>query len=157
MCFATGGLGIFDCRLEFVRLRKVVGLDLCEESSNCSDEGVHTGVFLGGSRSCKLLNTVGLGVCLAGKPREIGGVAARTCGCGGVGCKGQGACPTPHKGGGAGSKQRRCWRPRLNHNRWPRAACYGEGVRGGLSQRLKGVGRGVEGGIFAGPGDHRDK
>ena len=68
-----------------------------------------------------------------------------------------GACPPPCEGGRADSKQRRCWCPRLNHNRWPRATRHGEGVGGGLSQRLEGVGRGVESGIVAAPGDHSVK
>ena len=76
---------------------------------------------------------------------------------GGVGCEGVGTCPSPCEGGGASSEQRRCRRPRLNHNGWPRATRYGEGVRGGLSQPLRRVGRGVERGIFAGPGDHSVK
>ena len=152
VCAAARGLGVFDCRVEFVCLREVVGLDLCEKPGDRGDKGLHAGVFLGGSRSCKPLNPVGLWVCLAGEDREIGGVAARAFCCGGVGC--ERCCPPPCEGGRAGSKQRRCWRPRLNHNRWPRATRHGEGVEGGLSQRLKGVGRGVEGGIFVGPRDH---
>ena len=51
------------------------------------DEGVHAGVFLGGSRSREPLDPVRLGVCLAGEAREIGGVAARAFCCGGVGCE----------------------------------------------------------------------
>ena len=154
MCVTTIGLNVFDCRTELVCLCKVVGLDLCKKSGDRGDEGVHTGVFLSGSRGCKPLNPVGLWVCLAGETREIGGVAARAFCCGGVGCEGYGACPPACEGGRTGSKQRRCRRPRLNHNRWPRATRHGEGVGGGLSQCLQGVGRGVEGGIFAGLEDY---
>ena len=87
MCAATRGLGVFDCRTEFIRLHEVVGLDLCKKSGDRCDEGVHAGVFLGGSRSREPLDPVGLGVCLAGEAREIGGVAARALCCGGVGCE----------------------------------------------------------------------
>ena len=87
VCAATRGLGVFDCRTEFVPLREVVGLDLCKISGDYGDKGVHAGVFLGGSHSCKPLNPVGLWVCLAGEAREIGGVAARAFCCGGVGCE----------------------------------------------------------------------
>ena len=154
MHVVTRGLCVFDGRTERVCLGEVVGLDLGKKFGDCGDEGVHTGVFLTGSRSCKPLNPVGLWVCLAGEAREIGGVAARAFCCGVVGCEGQGACPFPCKGGRAGSKQRRCWRPRLNHNRWPRATCHGEEVRGGFSQRPEAVSRRVKGGILSGPGDH---
>ena len=87
VCAATRGLGVFDCRTEFVLLREVVGLDLCKKSGDPGDKGVHAGVFLGGSCSCEPLNPVRLWVCLAGKAREIGGVAARSFCCGGVACK----------------------------------------------------------------------
>ena len=154
VCAATRGLSVFDIRTEFVRSPKVISLDFRKESSDGGDEGVHAGVFLGGSHGCELLDPVGRWICLTGEPREIGGVAVRTFGCGGVGCEGVGTCPSPCEGRGASSEQRGCRRPQLNHNRWPRATRYGEGVRGGLPQPLRGVGRGVEGGIFAGPGDH---
>ena len=72
----------------------------CKESGDGCDEGVHAGVFLGGSRGCESLDPVGRQICLAGKPREIGGVAAWTFGCGGVGCEGVGTCPPPVKGEG---------------------------------------------------------
>ena len=111
MCVATRGLGVFDVRTEFVRSRKVVGLDFCKKSGNGGDEGVHAGVLLGGICGCKPLDLVGLWVCLTGEPREIGGVAAQTFCCGGVGCEGVGTCPSPCEGTGAGSEQRRCRRP----------------------------------------------
>ena len=136
VCAATKELSVFDITTEFVRSREVVSLDFCKKSGDGGDEGVHAGVFLGGSCRCKLLDQVGLWVCLAGEPREIGGVAARTFGCGEVGYEAVGTCPSPCERGGASSEQRRCRRPRLNHNRWPRAPRYGEGVRGGLSQPL---------------------
>ena len=156
VCAATRGLSVFDIRTEFVRSREVVSLDFCKKTGNSGDEGVHGGVFLGGSCGCIPLDPVALWVCLAGEPtgREISGVAARTFGCGGVGCEGVGTCPSPGEGGGASSKQRRSRRPRLHHNRRPRATRYREGVRGGLSQPPRRVGRGVKGGIFSGPGDH---
>ena len=66
VCFAARGLGVYDCGLELVCPCKVVGLDLCNEPSNGVDKCVHTGVFLRGSRGCKPLNPVGLGVRLAG-------------------------------------------------------------------------------------------
>ena len=87
MCAATRGLSVFDCRTELIRLREVVGLDLCKKSGDGGDEGVHAGVFLGGSCGCKPLNPVGLWVCLAGEARKIGGVAARAFCCRGVGCE----------------------------------------------------------------------
>ena len=103
VCAAARGLSVFDVRTEFVRSRKVIGLDFCKESGNGGDEGVHAGVFLGSSCGCKPLDPVGLWVCLAGEPRELGGVAARTFGCGGVGCEWVGACPSPCEGRGASS------------------------------------------------------
>ena len=107
VCAATRGLSVFDIRTEFVRSREVVSLDFCKKTSDGGDEGVHAGVFLGGSCGCKPLDPVGLWVCLAGEPREIGGVAARTFGCGGVGCEGVGTCSSPCEGGGASSEQRK--------------------------------------------------
>ena len=148
VCVATRGLSVFDIRTEFIRSRKVVSLDFCKESGDGGDEGVHAGVFLGGSCSCKPLDPVGLWISLAGEPREIGSVTAQTFGCGGVGCEGVGTRPSPSEGRGASSEQRWCRRLRLNHNRRPRATRYGEGVRGGISQPLRGVGRGVEGNIL---------
>ena len=59
VCAATRGLGVFNVRTEFVRSRKVVGLDFCKKSSDRGDEGVHVGVFLGSSCGCKALNPVG--------------------------------------------------------------------------------------------------
>ena len=87
MCATTRGLCVFDCRTELVRLHEVVGLNLCKKFGDLGDEGIHTGVFLSGSRSCKLLNPVGLRVSLAGEAREIGGVAVRAFCCGRVGCE----------------------------------------------------------------------
>ena len=157
VCTATRGLSVFDIRTEFVRPRKVISLDFCKESGHGGDEGVHAGVFLSGSRGCEPLDPVGLWVCLASETREIGGVATRTFGYGGVGCEEVGTCPSPCEGRGLSSEQRRCGRPPLNHNRRPRATSYGEGVRGGLSQSLRGVGRRVESGIFVGPWDNSVK
>ena len=121
VCAATRGLSVFDIRTEFLRSREVVSLDLYKKSGDGGDEGVHAGVFLGGSCGCKPLDPVGQRVCLAGEPREIGGVAAQTFGSAGVGCEGVGTCPSPCEGGGASSERRRCRRLRLNHNRRPRA------------------------------------
>ena len=152
---ATRGLNVFEVRTEFVRLRNVVGLDFCKESGDSGDEGVYAGVFLGGSSCCKPLNPVGLWVCLASESREIGGVAAQTVVCGGVGCGKEAASSCPRKtGGGSGAEQRGCRRSRVNHNSWPRATRHGHGVRGGLSQRLEGVGRGVKGSISLTFGGH---
>ena len=108
VCAATRGLSVFDIITEFVRSREVVRLDFCKKSVDGGDDGIHAGFFLGGSCGCKPLDPVELWVCLAGKPREIGGVAARTFGCGGVGCEGVGSCPSFCEGGGASSEQRRC-------------------------------------------------
>ena len=95
---ATRGLSVFDIRTEFVRSCKVIILDFCKESGDGGDEGVYVGVFLGGSRGCKPLDPVGLWVCLASETREIGGVAARTFGRGGVGCEGVGTCDGCNRG-----------------------------------------------------------
>ena len=77
---------------------------------------------------------------------------------GGVGCRKDAASSCPRgNGGSAGSKQRGCRSPRLNHNRWPRATRHGEGVRGGLSPHLKGVGRGIKGGVLIAFGRHHGR
>ena len=88
MCAAARGLSVFDVRTEFVRSRKLNSLDFYKESGDGGDVGVHPGVFLGSSCGCTPLDPVGLWICLAGEPREIGGVAARTFGCGGLAAKG---------------------------------------------------------------------
>ena len=46
MCATTRGLCVFNCRAELVRLCEVVGLNLCEKSGDCGDEGIHNGGFL---------------------------------------------------------------------------------------------------------------
>ena len=103
---ATRELDVFDCRVELVCLRKVVGLDFCKESGDRGDEGVHAGLLLGSSCRCKPLEQVGLWVFLTGKIREIGSVAAWTFGCGGVGCGEEAAGSCPCERGSSGTKQR---------------------------------------------------
>ena len=106
----------------------------------------HGGVFLCSRRRRKAPNPVGRDGLLvheeieSRETWEVGSVAAQTFGCGGVGCGEEAAssCPHGHRGS-AGRKQRGCGRPRLKHNRRPRATSHGEGVRGGFSQRLKGT------------------
>ena len=151
---ATRGLSVFDVRTEFVHSRKVVSLDFSKESGDGGDEGVHAGVFLGGSCGFKPLDPVGLWISLPGEPREIGGVPARTFGYEGVRCEGVGTCFSSCEGGGASSELRRSRRLRLNHNRRRRATRHGDLVGGVLSHPLRGVGIGVEGGAFVGPRDH---
>ena len=60
VCAAARGLSVFDVRTEFVCSREVIGLDFCKESGDSGDKGVHVGVFLGSSCSCKPLDSVGL-------------------------------------------------------------------------------------------------
>ena len=134
---------------------EVLVLDFREEASNGCDKGLHGEDFLCSCRRGEAPNPVGRDGFLvreeveSRETWELGGVAVRTFGCWGVPCRKDAAssCPRGH-GGSAGSKQQGCRSPRLNHNRWPGASCHGEWVRGGLSQCLKEVRRGVEGGVF---------
>ena len=137
----------------------VIILDFHEENSNDCDEGVHGGVFLCSHRQSKAPNPVGRDGFLIcekvkrRKTREVGGVAARMFGCGEDAAS---SCRCGH-GASTGRKQRGCGHPQLNHNRRPRATRHGEGVRGGVSQHLKRVGRGVEGGVLFAFGRHRSR
>ena len=143
---------------------KVIIPDFCEEPSNGCDEGVHGGVFLGSCCGSVAPNPIGCDGLLvrdkvkSGETWEVRSVAAWTFGCGGVGCgeNAAGSCPRRH-GATAGCKQQGCGCPRLNHNRWPGATRHRKGVRAGLSQRLKGVGRGVEGGVLFVFRSHRSR
>ena len=105
---------------------KVIVLDFCEEPSKGCDEGVLSRVFLCSCRRSEAPNPIGCDGLLvreeveSRETWEVGSVAARTFGCGGVGCGEEAAGSRPRKhGASAGSKQRGCGCLRLNHNRWP--------------------------------------